>query len=95
MTVKSSVSLTDQQAAFAKGLVEQGRYSSLSAVIQQGLEMLREAQDARQAEVDALRALLRERARGPFIDAEAFERRSDASLAAAGEAWLAEREGGG
>ena len=34
MTVKTSVSLTDQQNAFARRMVEEGRYSSVSAVIQ-------------------------------------------------------------
>ena len=33
MTVKSSISLTDDQHAFAKELVEARRYSSLSAVL--------------------------------------------------------------
>jgi antitoxin ParD1/3/4 len=81
MTVKSSVSLTDQQAAFARSLVEEGRYSSLSAVLQRGLEMLREAQETRQAEAEALRALLRERAKGPFISAEELDHRVEARIA--------------
>ena len=49
MAVKSSVSLTDQQHAFAKALVEAGRYASLSAVLQQGVDLL---------EHEALRELL-------------------------------------
>ena len=42
MTVKSSISLTDEQHSFAKELVEAGRYSSLSAVLQQGIDLLRQ-----------------------------------------------------
>lgn len=42
MSVKSSISLTDQQDAFARSLVESGRYSSMSSVLQQGLELLRQ-----------------------------------------------------
>lgn len=38
MSVKSSISLTDQQDAFARSLVESGRYSSMSSVLQQGLD---------------------------------------------------------
>ena len=34
MTVKASVSLSEAQAAFARRLVEEGRYASLSAVVQ-------------------------------------------------------------
>lgn len=80
MSVKSSVSLTDQQAAFARGLVDEGRYSSLSAVIQQGLDMLRHETEARTAETEALKALLKERAAGPFLTADEFRARTDQRL---------------
>ena len=46
MTVKSSISLTDEQHAFARALVEAGRYASLSAVLQHGLDLLRQRTDA-------------------------------------------------
>ncbi|MCY3846434.1 MAG: type II toxin-antitoxin system ParD family antitoxin, partial [Acidobacteria bacterium] len=39
MTIKSSVSLSDEQHAFARALVETGRYASVSAVLQQGLDL--------------------------------------------------------
>jgi len=42
MTVKSSISLTDEQHSFAKELVEAGRYLSVSAVLQQGIDLLRQ-----------------------------------------------------
>ena len=73
MTVKTSISLTDQQAAFARKLVEEGRYSSLSAVAQQGLELLRRQDEADAAELRAFRDLLNERAKGPFVSAEEFD----------------------
>ena len=41
MAVKFSISLTDEQHRFAKELVEAGRYSSVSAVRQQGIDLLR------------------------------------------------------
>ena len=69
MSVKSSISLSDQQAAFARGLVEQGRYSSVSAVIQNGLELLRQRTEAEEVETAALSALLQARLQGDFVSA--------------------------
>ena len=62
MTVKTSISLTDAQEAYARGLVDQGRYPSLSAVLQQGLEMLRLETEAKDAEIAALQQRLTETA---------------------------------
>ena len=77
MTVKSSISLTDEQHAFARALVEAGRYSSVSAVLQQGVDLLRQRMDAEELETAALRELLSRRRLGEFIGAE----RMDARLA--------------
>lgn len=70
MTVKTSVSLSDQQAAFARKLVEEGRYASISAVIQHGLDRLQMEREAEMADVEALRAVLEERRKGPFVPME-------------------------
>lgn len=70
MTVKASISLTDAQDSFARSLVAEGRYPSLSAVLQHGLEMLRTETEAKRAEIDALRLLIEQRRNGPFHDAE-------------------------
>jgi antitoxin ParD1/3/4 len=70
MSVKASVSITEQQDTFARGLVADGRYSSISAVIQRGLELLREEDDYRKAELAALRAMMTERMAGPFLSEE-------------------------
>jgi len=67
MTVKTSVSLTDSQEAFARELVERGRYPSLSAVLQHGLELLRSERELEEAELAALRALLNTRRAGEFV----------------------------
>jgi antitoxin ParD1/3/4 len=80
MTVKFSISLTDQQHAFAKALVDEGRYASLSAVIQQGLDMLHQREEREMADTRALIALLEERAKGPFISMEEFVKRTDVML---------------
>ena len=63
MSVKASISLTEAQEAYARGLVAEGRYPSLSAVLQQGLELLREQSQT----TDALRTLLEERRGGTFV----------------------------
>lgn len=81
MTVKSSISLTDSQDAFARALVAEGRYPSLSAVLQHGLEMLRTETEAKRAEIDALRALLEERRRGPFVSLEEGQAETQRMLA--------------
>lgn len=67
MSVKASVSISEQQEAFARGLVGDGRYASLSAVVQRGLDLLREEIEAKEAERVALRALMLERAGGSFV----------------------------
>ncbi len=67
MTVKSSISLTDSQDAFARELVDQGRYPSVSAVLQQGLELLRLRTEGEELEVEALRKLLGARREGAFV----------------------------
>jgi antitoxin ParD1/3/4 len=66
MTVKSSISLTDEQDAFARQLVEKGRFPSVSAALQQGLELLRLRFENDELELEALRTLLIERQRGKF-----------------------------
>jgi len=67
MSVKASVSVTASQAAFARTLVESGRYPSLSAVVQRGLELLRAETEVREAELAALRGLLAAREGGETV----------------------------
>ena len=67
MTVKSSISLTDEQNAFAKELVEAGRYSSVSAVLQQGIDLLRQRMQDDDLQRVALKALLDQRSAGAFV----------------------------
>ena len=75
MTVKSSVSLTDEQHAFAKALVEAGRYASVSAVLQQGVDLLRRRLEDDELERMALREVLARRREGGFVDAKRMDRR--------------------
>ena len=81
MTVKASISLTDTQEAFARDLVARGVYPSLSAVMQHGIEMLREETEARRATTDALRALLAERREGDAVSIEEGKARTRAMIA--------------
>ena len=82
MSVKASISLTNAQELFARGLVADGRFSSLSAVVQQGLELLRQQTEERAAETEALRALLIERRGGAFVEITEGRDRTNAMLAA-------------
>ena len=77
MTVTSSISPTDEQHAFARALVEAGRCASLSTVLQQGVDLLRQRMDAEELEPAVLRELLSRRRKGTFVDAE----RMDTALA--------------
>lgn len=73
MTVKSSVSLTDRQYTFAKTLVDEGRYASVSAVLQQGVDLLEQRVEAEELERNALREVLSRRRAGAFISAEEMD----------------------
>ena len=80
MTVKSSISLTDQQHAFVRALVKEGRYASASAVVQQGLDLLRQKTEAEQSEADALRLLVTRRMQGNFVSSSEMDQRIENML---------------
>jgi antitoxin ParD1/3/4 len=82
MTVKTSVSLTDSQEAFARDLVERGRYPSLSAVLQHGLELLRSEREIEDAELAALRRLLKARRGGEFVSVSKARERTQRMIRA-------------
>ena len=81
MTVKISISLTDEQHAFAKALVDTGRYTSVSAVIQQGIEQLRHRLEVEDLEREALYEVLSRRRSGDFVGAEKMDGRLSRMLA--------------
>ena len=80
MTVKSSISLTDEQHAFARELVSAGRYPSVSAVVAQGIELLKARFDAEATEIEALKLLLEERRCGAFVSSETMGKRLTAMV---------------
>lgn len=81
MSVKASVSMSDQQEAFARSLVAEGRYASVSAVVQRGLELLRSETERQQAELDALRGFFAERRDGRFEDEPSARAATQAMIA--------------
>jgi len=81
MSVKTSVSVSEQQDAFMRGLVREGRYASASAVVQRGLDLLRAETEREAAELQALRAFFRARLDGPSEDTEAAEAATRAMIA--------------
>ena len=81
MAIKASVPISERQYDFASSLVTDGRYPSVSAVVRQGLDLLKHKIEAEEVETEALKALLRNRMDGPFITEHEFEDRTDALLA--------------
>jgi antitoxin ParD1/3/4 len=83
MTVKPTISLTDQSHALIKSLVESGRFASVSAAIQYGILLLEREEAEHQARLDAIAADLEQRAASPSL--------SMAEMTARLEAWRRER----
>ena len=77
MSVKASISLTEAQDAYARQLVREGQFSSVSAVIQQGLELLRKESETEAA----LRRLLAQRQSSPKVDLKAGQARTQEMIA--------------
>jgi len=81
VTIKSSISLTDEQYAFAKSLVDAGRFSSVSAVLQQGVDLLRQRMEAEELETEALKVLLDRRRSGDFLSSAEMDARIEDLIA--------------
>ncbi len=81
LTVKSSISLTDEHHAFVKALVDSGRYSSVSAIIQQSIEQLRQRLEVEDLERRALYEVLARRRSVEFVGAEEMDERLTRMLA--------------
>ena len=83
MTAKTSISLTDAQEAYARDLVARGRYASLSAVLQHGLELLRARREEEEADIAGLRMLIEERRRGRFVSMKEGRKQTEQMIATA------------
>jgi len=75
MTVKSSISLNDEQHAFARTLVEAGRFPSVSAVLQQGVDLLRRQMEDEALERAALADVMAQRRSGAFVSGPEMDAR--------------------
>ncbi len=75
VTAKTSITLTHDQHAFAKTLVDSRRYPSVSAVLQQGIELLREKLEDEAAARIALVEILEKQRSGPFLSASKMDSR--------------------
>ena len=82
MSVKASVSISEQQDSFARKLVEDGRFASLSAVVQRGLELVREETELKDAELAVLQTLLADRRAGVFLTVKESQSRIEDMLSA-------------
>jgi antitoxin ParD1/3/4 len=88
MTVKPTVSLTDQGYALAKSLVENGKFASVSAVLQYGLRLVEREEQTHAARLEAIRRDLEMRAREPALSAEELDAKVDVMLAERRAVWL-------
>ena len=75
MRVESAIPLTGEQHAFAEELVRSGRYASVSAVIQQGIDLLKQRLEDEDLERKALRQVLSRRRSGNFVGAGEMDAR--------------------
>ncbi|NRQ18298.1 type II toxin-antitoxin system ParD family antitoxin [Ensifer sesbaniae] len=80
MSVKTAISPTEQQNSFARALVESGLYSSMSSVLQQGLELPRQRTETEAVETVALRELVQRRLNGPMISTTEMDSRVAAMI---------------
>ncbi len=88
MTVKPTVSLTDQGYALAKSLVESGKFASVSAVLQHGLRLVEREEQSHEARLKTISRDLETRAREPVLSADELDEKVDLMLAERRAVWL-------
>ena len=76
MSVRISVFLSERQYQFARRLVDEGSYASLSAVVRRGIELMREEIELKEGELAALKTLIERRTDAPFISDEEGRKRT-------------------
>ena len=81
MTFKTSISMTDDQAAFARGMVESGHFPSLSALVQHAVQSYRDEVERKEADLEMMREFFRRRIEGPFVPIEEMDGMVERSIA--------------
>ncbi|WP_434730654.1 type II toxin-antitoxin system ParD family antitoxin [Rhizobium binae] len=80
MEAGGECAICHKQDAFARSLVESGWDSSMSSVLQQGLELLRQKMESEAVETAALRDFVQRRLKGPMISTTEMESRVEAMI---------------
>ena len=88
MTVKPTVSLTDQGYDLAKSLVENGKFASVSAVMQYGLRLVEREEESHRAHLDAIRIDLERRVQEPTLSGEEMDCKLDELMSRKRQAWF-------
>ncbi len=86
MTMKPTISLTDQAHEFARSLVDQGKFASLSAVVQHGLQLIQREEAEHQARLEAIRTDLDRRAETPSMSTGEMDKKLNTWRAERGDA---------
>lgn len=81
MPVTVTITLTDEQEAYARSLVSAGGFEDIDGVVGVGLEQMRQRHGTHPPDEDSLRRLLAERMKGPFIPVEEFTQEMETMLA--------------
>ncbi len=75
MPVETLISLTDEQDAYVRAVVASGCFASVGAVLQHGLELVRQDAAAHADRIPALQELIAKKRAGRFVpikDADGF-----------------------
>ena len=80
MSESYSIQLTDHDEKLACRLIENGQFADLNAVVQRGMELVREENEMQPSDVEALKALLDQRRKGKFISNAEGRRRTERML---------------
>ena len=80
MSESYSIQLTDHDAKLAFRLIENGQFADLNAIVQRGMELVREENEMQPPDVEGLKALLDRRRKGKFISNAEGRRRTERML---------------
>lgn len=75
MSIEPTVPLTDEGHGLAKALVADGRFPSVSAVVEHGLTLVAREEEERGSRLATIRADLERRAAQPSVATEEIDRR--------------------